>query len=488
LCTEKGSGILEDPSFVGVMMNILLINPPSKELHQVFFPLGLAHVAGALVKGGHEVTVWDINAERWSREEALKKFEQQTGAFSLVGITALSGDYPYVKWFTRSIKKIDPGQRVVMGGHLASALPEFLMDRLPIDFLVRGEGDETVVRLVETLERDSDPGQVKGICYRTQEGEVRSTAPRPLISDLTQLPPLPWDLFPMHIYLGEAHRGFNEYGNRQDSGLMSIMASRGCPFRCLYCDHTIKGFRPRYRPAGEVILEIKTLLERYGERIKTFYFWDDILVWDRAWAKEFCEGLSQEGLDIRWSCNAHVSAVEYSLMSLMRETGCWNVRFGIESGSQRILDSLNKGVRVEQALEALNTCLEAGLTLTLYVMVGMEGESHETVKETIDFFERLIRPINVYQFNKIHFFMLTPFPGTELFNRVCREGLVQDVDEFLTRGCDAHFDIPLNISGCPDQVLVGLKQELEREVSLIIEDRKNHLHNVLFDIKRKMER
>ncbi|MBW2063655.1 MAG: B12-binding domain-containing radical SAM protein [Deltaproteobacteria bacterium] len=466
-------------------MKILLINPPSKELHQIFFPLGLASIAGALLGAGHEVKVWDINALKSSKEEVLENIDNEIDSFFLVGITALAGDYPYVKWLTRSIKNISPDSRIVVGGHLASALPEFLMEKLPVDIVVRGEGEEAITDLLDALEKGSDLGRVRGIYYRSGHGGIRATNTRPPVEDLDRLPLPPWHLFPMTTYLSEPHRGFNQQGSREDHGLMSIMASRGCPFHCLYCDHTIKGYRPRYRSVERVIQEIKASLMEYGDRIKTFHFWDDILIWDKEWTRKFCECLLQEKLDMKWSCNAHVNLVEYPLISLMKEAGCTNVRFGIESGSQGILDALNKGVNVDRALDALKTCLEAGLSLTLYFMVGMEGETDRTVNETIAFLDRLITPFNVYQFNKIHLFMLTPFPGTELFDLACQKGLIPDIDAFLHRGCDAYFDIPLNISGCPDQKLSALKQKLEREVGLIIGDRRNRLHNALFAIKKR---
>ena len=288
----------------------------------------------------------------------------------------------------------------------------------------------------------------------------------------------------MESYFEDPHPGLHAHSDEgEGAGIVSIMASRGCPFDCIYCDHTIKGYSPRYRPVGSVIEEIRLLLERYGDKIEEFYFWDDIFIWDRRWVRRFCEELIEEDLSIKWTCNCHVNLVRPRLMALMKEAGCVNVRFGIESGSQKILDSLNKGVRVEKALDALRVCLDTGLTLTIYIMVGMTGESLETINETMDFFRRLITPSRVYQIKKIHFFMLTPYPGTRLYKKVLEDGLVGDVSQFLQRRCDAYYDIPLNISGHTDQELLRLKNKLEDGIALILEEETNLFHKLLLEMK-----
>ena len=175
-------------------------------------------------------------------------------------------------------------------------------------------------------------------------------------------------------------------------------------------------------------------------------------------------------------------------MGLMKEAGCENVRFGIESGSQKILDALHKGVRVERALDALRICLDAGLSLTLYIMVGMTGESEETVEETVQFFKRLVTPLNVYHFRKIHVFMLTPYPGTRLYDGLLAKGLLSPSHESLRQECDGYDDIPVNVSGRTDQELRSLKKDLERGINRILESETNRLHNLLLKIKRGSSR
>jgi anaerobic magnesium-protoporphyrin IX monomethyl ester cyclase len=465
-------------------MRILLIHPPSPKIYQAFLPLGLAYIAGSLLERGHEVRVWDINAERPSRGTVLRRIRAEGGLYDLVGISALVGDYPYVSWLSTVFKKVHPKAKIVLGGYLASSVPRVLMENLPIDLVVVGEGEETVADLAEALSRGEDLSKVNGVYFRDNSGQISEAPFRARVKDLDRLPLPPWDYFPMDLYLRDRHPSFGEQLEGEAAGLMSLMASRGCPFDCIYCDHTIKGRLPRYRSVGHVLDEIKVLLDRYGSQIRRFYFWDDILIWDKEWIKDFCHSLLEQEFKIKWTCNAHVNMVEPQIMRVMKEAGCENVRFGIESGSQRILDALKKGVRVERALESLRICLDAGLSLTLYVMVGANGESEETIEETIHFFKELVTPFNAYHFKKIHFFMLTPFPGTELYKNLSVKGLIEASDEFLRRNFDAYNGIPLNISGQTDQALMVLKRRLEDRVSRILEERTNRLHSVLINLKR----
>jgi radical SAM superfamily enzyme YgiQ (UPF0313 family) len=290
----------------------------------------------------------------------------------------------------------------------------------------------------------------------------------------------------MEAYLRGRRPDQRESALEGGPGIVSVMASRGCPFGCIYCDHGIKGYKPRYRTVRSVVEEIRVLHERYGERIGRFYFWDDILILDHRWAWEFCDTLLRENLDIKWTCNCHVSRVEPRLMVRMEQAGCVNVRFGIESGSQRILDALNKGVKVEDALQSLRICLEAGLDLTLYIMVGMSGECRETIEETIEFFRRLIQPSNAHQIVSINFFMLTPFPGTRLFEMAREDGRIPDLAEFLERDCDAYDDIPLNLSGQTDEALLDLKRYLESNVLRLLGDARNQMNSLLFGMVEEL--
>jgi len=357
-------------------MKILLIQPLSPTTYRNSFPLGLGYIAASLRDAGHQVVCWDMNATVDDRQEACRQLGQRLADVQMAGITGLTGDYPAIKALAAEIRSLRPETKIVIGGHLASALPEFLVGRLPVDAAVIGEGEQTIVEMAACGHDLSRWRGIHGLCLHDGSGRAIRTPARPRITDLDRLPFPAWDLFPMEAYLKGAAEQNAEYAT---SGTMSIMASRGCPRHCSYCDHTIKGFRARYRSVANVIAEIEAARRRYGNRIGSFYFWDDIFIWDRQWTETFCRQLIDRRLNLKWTCNAHVDKVEPELMHLMKTAGCFNVRFGIESGSQKILDGLGKGVRVEKAARSLQACLHAGLSLTLYLMVGAPGESKATV-------------------------------------------------------------------------------------------------------------
>jgi len=469
-------------------MNILLIQPNPYKVYRAYLPLGLAYVAGALRRSGHQVQVWDLTAAHGRPSQAEPFIASLAGKVDLVGITGLTGDYPAIKWLARTFKRFHPQLPLVVGGHLASALPEFVLRHLPVDIVVRGEGEQTVEELARAIEDGSDLAQIPGILFKDRNGGIVATPPRAPLADLSRLPLPPWDLFPMDVYLHKDPEGRGS--SDSDSfviGEMSIMASRGCPHHCIYCDHTIKGYRPRYRPVALVVDEIKAALARFGDQIKLFYFWDDILIHDRQWTLAFCQALQQENLTIQWTCNGHVQRVDAPLMEAMKAAGCVKVRFGLESGSQQILDALNKGVQLGQAMAALKTCLRAGLQLTIYLLVGMKGETQATIEETLSFMRQLIRPATAYQINTINTFLLTPFPGTRLFDEARARGLVGDLDAFLEKGFDASTDIPLNLSGLPDDELRRLKEYLAGQCNLLVKTNALRLHRIISEINQTAE-
>ena len=468
-------------------MRILLIYPPCKKFYQPIFPLGLAYIAGALLKSGHEIEVWDINAERWTENEVVKKIKKLCDSYHLAGISALTGDYPYSEWLCNLLKRFKPEIKIVLGGHLASALPLFLIEHLPVDYVVVGEGEETIVELVDSIKNDIEPYAVPGLYFRDRNGKISCTSSRPRMEDLNALPMPPWDYFPMSGYLDAPFHGYDAQTPEKGAGAMSIMASRGCPFDCIYCDHTIKGYQVRYRSVASVVNELKLLILKFGDKIQFFYFWDDILIWDHDWIYEFCDALLNEKLKIRWSCNAHVNKVDARLMGRMKDAGCFDVRFGVESGSQQMLDWLNKHVQVDQTIQALKTCLDVGLNITIYMLVGAKGETQAMIDESRELIKTVIEPGNVRQITAVHFFMITPFPGTRLYDMAVTQETIKDTSIFLKRGFDACEDIPLNISGCSDDELRRRKKNLELSTAQWINRQTMSLYHFIQDAGKELE-
>jgi len=288
------------------------------------FATAVAALAGALRGGGHELLRHAIPLES-SVDQAGKDIAAY-GA-DVVAASFMGRDWPGLSRVFSHVKR-ETDCFLVAGGYHATLRAEEVAGCRGVDAICVGEGERPFARLIAALARGERPRTGPGLWVRDGEsftGDRPPTDPEPNIADVPR-----WD----YEIFGELSLRTSMLNYLKRDRYMPVRASRGCPFDCIYCDHTIKGYKPRYRSVGHVIDEIKILLDRYGSRIKRFYFWDDILIWDRNWIEEFCRSLLARELRIKWTCNAHVNKVEPRLMGLMKEAGCENVRFGIESGSQ----------------------------------------------------------------------------------------------------------------------------------------------------------
>jgi anaerobic magnesium-protoporphyrin IX monomethyl ester cyclase len=458
-------------------MKVLLINPSYGEDIIPSFPLGLAYVARVLLSAGIRVDVWDFNAPQVSISKAISRI-RSASHYDLVGITGMIKNYGYIKGLVHAFKHYHPETKVILGGSLATAVSQYLMENLPLDFLVIGEGEKTATELASAIASGSALDSVPGISFR-DEGKVVFTPPRRFIEDLDSIPFPAWDLFPVEFYRRNVF--FDPDRSTKDryvSGQMAIIGSRGCHYKCVYCDHNIKGNKIRFRSIDNLIAEIKEIYHR--NKLNNFYFWDDIFTFSKKRVMEFCERVLKEDLKIFWTCNGHVNTADLEMFRKMKEAGCYSLRYGIESGSQRILDGLKKGVKVEQAIEAVRTTVDAGLTPVMYLMVGMFGEDEATIDDTINFFDEAFRQVSYWSvFPQVHFFYLTPIPGTPLFEEAVARGKIKGIKEFLGSRPDFTNKPVVNLTSLPIEKLIGLRKKLEQEIDRILMERYTNYHNTL---------
>ena len=250
-------------------------------------------------------------------------------------------------------------------------------------------------------------GGVKGLVYR-HDGAARLTAKRPYIENLDTLPMPAWDLL----------KGFPEryqppLMSYKELPVASMVTSRGCPFQCIFCDRSVFGNRYRCYSADYVIKMIEELVERYG--IRHIIFYDDLFAASGARIKTICEEIMSKKLNISWTCDSRVNTVTPETLALMKKAGCWEIAYGIESGSQKILDLVAKGITLEEIEKAVRWTHEAGLKVKGLFMMGHPLETRETIKETIDLAKRL--PFDIINISKF-----TPFPGTEIYKDAHKYG------------------------------------------------------------------
>jgi len=317
--------------------------------------------------------------------------------------------YPYFVELVKILKEKFKAIPIIAGGPHPTVLPEQALNENPgLDYIVVGEGEITILELLDGISGKKDLAQIEGIAYR-EEGQIKVTLRRPLIEDLDSLPRIAYHLFDMEKYIPapDSYRRFPA---------THMMRSRGCPFNCIYCSNkTMFGRKVRTHSVERVVSDISFLKEHYN--IKEIFFWDDIFTVNRKWVEEFCEKIKKEA-PISWSCNTRVDMVDEVLLKKMKQASCWQIHFGIESGNQRLLDLIKKQITLDQVEQAMRLTRKVGIQTRAYYMLGLPTETPQESLESIRFIKR-IRP----SYSMVG--LASPYPGTEFAQMVKDE--IEDI-------------------------------------------------------------
>ena len=431
----------------GDSMRISLVYPPyGSGRRSRYFPFGLAYVAASLRNAGHEVTVVDMEGGDLSIDGAVARV--RTSEPGMIGIGGMVTRFRFARELGVRLREILPEAFLMAGNSGATTLPGTYLEACRLDAVVRGEGEATVVELARAVESGDEWRGIPGLAYTSPDGETAMSPERGHAGDLDALPWPAWDLFPIESYiLSLDHRG-------RLTRHMEVVASRGCPFECVYC-YRIYGRRVRRRSPGSIVAEIEELVRRYGIRYTGFP--DDLFTSDRAFVLEVCRLMRERLPGIRWSCLGRVNTVDADLLSEMKRSGCYWISYGIESGSARMLEAMNRRVTPEQCLHALRITREAGMHAEGSFMIGMYGETRETVDETVEFCRKadITAPM----------LFVTPYPGTGIFERARREGRIGDLAGFL-EGMNAADSLLVNLTDMSDDDLRDLRKRAQTRIGL----------------------
>jgi radical SAM superfamily enzyme YgiQ (UPF0313 family) len=382
-------------------MRVLLINPfyPISETPSP--PLGLAYLASTLRKAGVEVKILDLVVFPYGRsmlQNLLENFRPQ-----IVGLTAVTMTFDVAMSVIRDVKKIEPSIVTVMGGpHVTFCASDTLKEHSALDFIVLGEGERTMVELSRALENNHDLDRVVGIAFRNGS-KICRTPPREPIEDLDLLP--------------DPARGLLPLGRYRALGMpISMTTSRGCPFKCIFCvGRKMVGARVRYRSAGKVVDEMEYLNTLGFHQINLA---DDLFTANKTHCLAVCGEIVKRQLKLSWTSFARVDTVSPEILSGMKAAGCSAVSFGVESGNTQILKTIKKGITREQVVEAVNMCRGAGITPYASFILGLPGETPQTIRETMAFGEQL-KDLGL----SFGFHLLAPFPGTEVRDKSDQYGI-----------------------------------------------------------------
>ena len=324
-----------------------------------------------------------------------------TSRAAVVGIYCMVSMLDECLWFARQLRS--QARLLVAGGPLPSCDPEPFLEHF--DVVVVGEGEQTMQDLLHALEQGSGFADIAGIVYRATpalpgQPELVHTPARPFIRDLDQVPFPARDLLPNEGYIRYTRE---KYGY----SITTVMSTRGCPFRCEFCSNVVFGGSFRQRSAASVVDEVEAALHLGYDRIS---FSDDVFTMNRERVVAICREIRRRGLDFHWECLARVDALDFTTASEMRLAGCTRVFFGIESGSNEILELMNKKITTDQAQAAVEAARRAGLEVGAFFILCYPGDTDETVLQTLRFATRL--PLDYLGLSIPY-----PLPGTALYNR-----------------------------------------------------------------------
>ncbi len=366
-------------------------------------PLGLAYLAAFLEREGHQVVVHDFGLEP-DGSLAQDVATVMAGAPQLIGITAMSSNYHSALELARALRAATSAP-IVIGGPHASLFPAELLKEPCFDYVVFGEGENTICELARAVEMPDGPSRVEalrailGLCFR-EGGQIVQNPARPLDDDLDSFP------FPArHLFEIGRYPLYAPDGER----MVTVLSSRGCPYNCSYCFKGIMGRRYRQRSVDNILAEIRQVIETYNTR--HFYFIDDLFTINKRRLFEFAQRVIDEGLGIRWQCLARVDRVDAETLVRMYQAGCREIHYGIEAGTQAMLDAIRKQITLQQVRDAVRWTREAGIMVKGYFMLGLPGDTEETMEQTIRFATEL-------DLDEAMFSLTTPFPGTHLWDEL----------------------------------------------------------------------
>ena len=402
-------------------MKIILINPPFEDEYSVggsksikyvlnvIPPLGLAYLAAALEKEGFSVKIIDGFVDN------INVSEIASDSPDIVGISAATPTFNSTLSIAKKIKAVLPSAIIVLGGAHITAMPFEAMSCGTFDIGVIGEGEEILLEIARSLRgrskaTDEAISGVKGIIFR-EGGHLITTPTREAIKDLDSLS------FPARHLLPSLSCYRPTPASYRLLPLGVMITSRGCPQQCSFCDRAVFGSSYRFRSAENVLAEADELIGKYGAR--EIRFFDDCFALNRQRTSQICAGLRKRKDIIPWTCLTTVGSVTKELLQEMKASGCWQVLYGLESGSDRMLKLLNKGASLEQNIQAVRWANEAGLSVRADFIVGTPGETEETLRETLDFALKM-------RLDYAHFNKFVPYPGTELYEKLRGEGFSFD--------------------------------------------------------------
>ncbi len=373
------------------MQKVLLINPPQNTKYPQP-PMGLALLGAILERAGYKVSIVDANVDY------TQIYDLANGKVSadVVGITAMtptiSSALRIAEWVRFSRAKI------IIGGAHASLMADDLISHPTVDVVVKGDGSNAIL---EVLWKD-----IKGV-YESDT-----------VVNMDALPYLAYHLLPWQKYKPHPPHG-------RVLPWLALVTSWGCPYHCSFCSRAVFGNKYRAQSPTRVVDEIQFHQKKFGVREIAFY--DDVFTLDNKRVFGITAEMLKRNIKLCWTCETRANLVNVELLKQMKRAGCFSIAYGIESGSQEVLDSIDKNIRLEQSEEAIRMTREAGIKTVGYFIIGLPNETPETIRQTINFAKKL-------KLDYAQFSIATPYPGTKLYEQYKMDKGAVPWDNFVYAG------------------------------------------------------
>jgi len=439
-------------------MKVLLVVPRYANTRSpdygYLFPLGLAYISSAMKAAGHQVTCINLNHYQGPTAGLVKRALDES-AFDVLCSGHLGFGVEALQQIVEAARRHPSHPRVVLGGIIVTSAPETMIRYLRPDVAVLGEGEETVVELLATLEKGGAISGVRGLGYLDDRGRLVLTPPRDPPADLDALPWPDFEGLGFRALLDNSFCNVHPFYIFTDHPrFYPLIGSRGCPFGCTFCYHPE---RYRARSIPDIMRELRENVPRYD--VNAIFLYDDLLNASRPRLEEFCREMIRlrEELErnLRWLCQLSVMNVDREMIRMLKEAGCYAVGYGFESMSRRVLKSMHKHISPEAIQRAFTLTVAAGLILHANFIFGDPAETIETAETTLDFWERTCQ-------GQVFLGFVQPFPGSEIYRRCLERGIISDALTFIRRGMG--FKYSANYINMTDTMTKAQFQALRRRL------------------------
>jgi radical SAM superfamily enzyme YgiQ (UPF0313 family) len=402
-------------------MNILLIVPKYtnsfNEDYEYTFPLGLGYISASLKKAKYNVDVLNLNHHSGKIVDIInKKLDKKKYDFVATGNFAMG--YVITSTIVKTAKSHNTKPKTILGGPIITTMPKLAFEDIGVDYGVLGEGEETVVELIDSIVKNKPLKKVKGIIFR-ENNETIITEKRNPIENLDSLPFPDFEGLEFEKHLEHAQRNFVSYATILDNPrIYPLLASRSCPFHCTFCYHDSKY---RQRSIENIMLEINTAIDKYDVNFLMIY--DDCFAFDKNRLKKFCSEIKrimkQKNKEIKWMCQLMVSVVDEDLLKMLKDAGCVAISYGFESYSPVVLKSMKKAITPEQISFAFHATVKNKINVQANFIFGDVAETNETAEETLNWWKKNAK-------NQIFLVFVRPYPGSELYAHCLKKGIIKD--------------------------------------------------------------